>query len=303
MKAFPPGFPFVSRTPDPAPEPEPVASEEPIAEAAPESSPALEPATETEPLASCESVHAPEAPPHPEPAPEREPWPFRRQEPGPVAVPESTAPADPEREPWPFRNRKPAPEPEAVRASETVAPTEAAREPWPFSRRESSSAPPVEPVAEEPAAPADDSAAGLIPAPLKIGPQARPTSKATSPQQPERPAIAAAAPAKAAKPVVTHERRKVKRDPMATAALLRVDGRHGPPIKIELTDISIAGARFRAPQKLDVGEKAQIRLEIGPFRWTTRLRVVHCSPTGDGATAIGCAFLRTELLRPWPAAA
>ncbi|HEY2586124.1 MAG TPA: PilZ domain-containing protein [Tepidisphaeraceae bacterium] len=276
MKAFPPGFPFVSRTPEPAPEPEAVASEDPVAEAAPESSSVLEPARGTEAHASCEPAPAQDAAPDPEPAPEREPWPFRRRD------------------------------PEATPAAESPSPAAAAREPWPFRRREPSPAPPVDPVAEEPAVPADDSAAELIPAPLKIGPQARPSSKAPSPQQPERTertAMAAAAPAKPAKPVVTHERRKVKRDPMATAALLRVDGRHGPPIKIELTDISIAGARFRAPQKLDVGEKAQIRLEIGPFRWTTRLRVVHCSPTDDGATTIGCAFLRTELLRPWPAAA
>jgi hypothetical protein len=99
------------------------------------------------------------------------------------------------------------------------------------------------------------------------------------------------------------ERRKLKRDALATAALLRIDGIPGPSTKIELLDISVAGARFRSPRKLDIDEKAQIRVEVGPFRWTTRLRVVHCTPLEGGFASIGCAFLRTELLRPWPAAA
>lgn len=99
------------------------------------------------------------------------------------------------------------------------------------------------------------------------------------------------------------ERRKIKRDALSTSALLRIDGFHGPPTKIELTDISIAGARFRCDRPLDIGEKAQIRLEVGPLRWTTRLRVIHCTRIDETHMSVGCAFLRTELLRPWPAAA
>jgi hypothetical protein len=111
-----------------------------------------------------------------------------------------------------------------------------------------------------------------------------------------------ASPAKPAPPPQS-DRRKLKRDALATAALLRVDGFPGPATKIQLTDISVAGARFRCPKPLEIGEKAQIRVEVGPFRWTTRLRVVHCTPLDNGSTSIGCAFQRTELLRPWPAAA
>ena len=101
------------------------------------------------------------------------------------------------------------------------------------------------------------------------------------------------------------ERRKVRRDTMAAQALIRMDGVHGPPIKIALMDISIAGVRFRSAQPIDVGEKGQIRLEVGPLRWTTRLQIVHCQRDGRGlsASTIGCAFLRTELLRPWPVSA
>ena len=96
------------------------------------------------------------------------------------------------------------------------------------------------------------------------------------------------------------ERRKVRRDPIVTQALVRMDGFHGPPLKVALQDISIAGARLRSPVPLELENKGQIRLEVGPVRWTTRLRIVHCTRDPDGASTVGCAFLRTELLKPWP---
>jgi len=102
------------------------------------------------------------------------------------------------------------------------------------------------------------------------------------------------------KPLV--ERRKILRDRVTAPGLITPDGFKGPPIKISLIDISVQGCRFSAPQSLELGEKIQIRVEAGPFRWTTRMRVIHCTRTTSGSV-IGCAFLRTELLRPWPTAA
>jgi hypothetical protein len=143
-------------------------------------------------------------------------------------------------------------------------------------------------------------------------PETPPVAEASPPVQltVSAPAIATStAPIPAQTPIVASppacftDRRKIKRDSMAAAALLRLDGSHGPPTKVELIDISVAGARFRCPRPLEMGEKAQVRLEVGPLRWTTRLRVVHCTRIDDAHVSVGCAFLRTELLRPWPAAA
>ena len=107
-------------------------------------------------------------------------------------------------------------------------------------------------------------------------------------------------PAPPKRPLV--ERRKLLRDKMAAPGLIHPDGFKGPPIKVSLVDISVQGCRFNAPQTLEIGEKLQIRVEAGPFRWTTRMRVIHCTRNATGSV-IGCAFLRTELLRPWPTAA
>lgn len=99
------------------------------------------------------------------------------------------------------------------------------------------------------------------------------------------------------------ERRKYHRDKLVAQAQIHVDRMKIPPARVGLVDISIAGVRFQAPRPLDVGEKLQIRVEVGPFRWTTRMRVIHCTTNDSQISMIGCAFLRTELLRPWPVAA
>jgi hypothetical protein len=99
------------------------------------------------------------------------------------------------------------------------------------------------------------------------------------------------------------ERRKFKRDRLTAYALVHIDGAKAPPAKVSLVDISIAGTRFHSNHRMDIGDRLQIRVEVGPFRWTTRMRVIHCTPYDRENCLIGCAFLRTELLRPWPAAA
>lgn len=156
---------------------------------------------------------------------------------------------------------------------------------FPFRRRKTDvqSATPVERATDNPPPISTPETAAAAPAPTPV-------------EQPPAPQPAAR------KPLI--ERRKYMRDRMTAHALIHVDGAKGPPAKVTLTDISIAGARFSAAHPLDVGEKLQIRVEVGPFRWTTRMRVIHCTrPTPQGDSTIGCAFLRTELLRPWPAAA
>lgn len=182
---------------------------------------------------------------------------------------------------------------------------------FPFGRRKAEAAPqPVEPI-EEKVAPAWQEAIAEAIAPA-VGPvehAGAPVAPAVSvaPEPAPAPVAAIAVPAVAVVPAPTMsrliERRKVKRDPMSAGALVRLDNFHGPPLKVGLLDISVAGVRFRSAQGVDCGEKAQIRIEVGPLRWTTRLRIVHCEREADGTNTVGCAFLRTELLRPWPATA
>jgi hypothetical protein len=189
---------------------------------------------------------------------------------------------------------------------------------FPFGRRKTEPAPQIVDPVEERVAPAWQEATAEAVAPA-VGPvehagaqvaTAVPITAANSvaiaepaPAPVSAIVMPAVTMAPAPSPVRLIERRKVKRDPMAAGALVHLDNFHGPPLKVALMDISVAGVRFRSAQRADCGEKAQIRIEVGPLRWTTRLRIVHCEREADGTNTIGCAFLRTELLRPWPATA
>jgi pyruvate dehydrogenase E2 component (dihydrolipoamide acetyltransferase) len=172
---------------------------------------------------------------------------------------------------------------------------------FPFVRRLAESEPqpvesaPVEtaPVAVEPVA----EPAPFAAAPEPVAPTPAPVVMSPAPVAPPPARIVPA------HQIPIHERRKAKRDPLLTPALVRLDNLHGPPVKVDLSDISVLGVRLRSNQPLQVGEKGQIRLDVGPLRWTTRLRVVYSQVDEHGTHTVGCAFLRTELLRPWPAAA
>lgn len=183
---------------------------------------------------------------------------------------------------------------------------------FPFNRRQAEAPVPpveladtvVEPEMQEAPPEAVAPAVGPVEHAVTMPAVAEPVAAVTPP---EITPAAAAAPVvsviPASAPARLIERRKVRRDSMMSGAMVRLDNFHGPPLKVALMDISVAGARFRSAQPVDCGEKAQIRIEVGPLRWTTRLRIVHCEREADGTHTVGCAFLRTELLRPWPATA
>ena len=68
--------------------------------------------------------------------------------------------------------------------------------------------------------------------------------------------------------------------------------------KLDLINISMLGIRFRSTNELIVGDRALIKLEVGPLRWSTKLRVVHAVQLDDGNYAVGCEFIANELARP-----
>jgi hypothetical protein len=59
------------------------------------------------------------------------------------------------------------------------------------------------------------------------------------------------------------------------------------------------GVRLISPHPIDVQQKAQIRLEVGPLKWSTRLRVVTCQQEGSGRFHLGCQFIGNEMMKPW----
>jgi hypothetical protein len=67
-----------------------------------------------------------------------------------------------------------------------------------------------------------------------------------------------------------------------------------------MTNLSLLGVQFRTNDLFDRDEKATIRLEVGPLRWNSPLRVVHCEKKEDGSYTVGAAFIGNELNRTKP---
>lgn len=84
---------------------------------------------------------------------------------------------------------------------------------------------------------------------------------------------------------------------MNAKATLRVDTVGGNPLRVEIDNLSLLGVRFRADRELLVNDKANLRLEVGPLKWASRLRVINCAPNGDASYTIGCEFVGNELAR------
>jgi hypothetical protein len=89
---------------------------------------------------------------------------------------------------------------------------------------------------------------------------------------------------------------------LTARATLRVDGQPSP-VNVEMGNISLLGVRFFSEQAMEIGQRAQIRLEVGPLRWNSRLRVITCMRDDWGRFCVGCEFVGNELVRPYPVAA
>jgi len=98
---------------------------------------------------------------------------------------------------------------------------------------------------------------------------------------------------------VPRERRRSPRQAMRARAILKTDTGRGGPVNVEIDNISMLGVRFRSSQPLSLGDRANIRLEVGPLKWATRFRVITCleDPKRRQQYLIGGQFVGNELAR------
>jgi hypothetical protein len=98
-------------------------------------------------------------------------------------------------------------------------------------------------------------------------------------------------------PLPFKDRRRSPRQRMNAKATLRVDTIAGNPLHVEIDNLSLLGVRFRADRELLINDKANVRLEVGPLKWSSRLRVINCLQNDDATFTIGCEFVGNELAR------
>ena len=90
------------------------------------------------------------------------------------------------------------------------------------------------------------------------------------------------------------ERRRSPRQTLVAKATVRSDVQATVVASGFVSNISMAGVGFHTRRPLQVGEKYQLRVEVGPMKWASRLRVVTCKPVGD-TWDIGAEFVGNDL--------
>ena len=91
------------------------------------------------------------------------------------------------------------------------------------------------------------------------------------------------------------ERRRSPRQTLVAKAVVRSEFNQNTVATGFLSNISMLGVGFHTRRPLQIGEKFQMRLELGPMKWATRLRVVACQPHESGTYDIGAEFIGSDL--------
>jgi hypothetical protein len=91
------------------------------------------------------------------------------------------------------------------------------------------------------------------------------------------------------------ERRRSPRQTLVAKAVIRSESTQTTVATGFTSNISMLGVGFHTRRGLAVGEKFQLRVEVGPLKWATRLRVVSCQPHESGTYDIGAEFVGSDL--------
>lgn len=90
------------------------------------------------------------------------------------------------------------------------------------------------------------------------------------------------------------ERRKTPRQALRAKASFRGEEDVTAQRTVRIVNLSLKGVRFWSGQQMSSGERGNVRMEAGPVKWASRVRVVSCVSQGEGYE-IGCEFVANEL--------
>lgn len=96
------------------------------------------------------------------------------------------------------------------------------------------------------------------------------------------------------------ERRRTSRQALRARATFRSDADRTVYGAVQIVDLSLLGVRILSPRAMKSGERGLLRLEAGPIKWSSRVRVIACEAQQDeegGGYAVGCEFAGKELIR------
>jgi len=100
-------------------------------------------------------------------------------------------------------------------------------------------------------------------------------------------------------PPLGTERRRAARQTLVARATIKPQSnfRGGPLAAGYVSNISMKGVGFHTRRPLIVGESYHIKLEAGPLKWQSRMRIVSCQQHESGTYDVGAEFIANELMR------
>jgi hypothetical protein len=93
------------------------------------------------------------------------------------------------------------------------------------------------------------------------------------------------------------ERRRSPRQALRAKAVYRDDVNTASNGPVQVINISMFGVRLWSARPLQSGNRGSIRLELGPVKWSSMMRVVSVDPNQDEGYVVGCEFVAKELPR------
>jgi hypothetical protein len=91
------------------------------------------------------------------------------------------------------------------------------------------------------------------------------------------------------------ERRRSPRQALRAKATYRDDTKPAAGGAVQVVNISMFGVRLWSPRPVAVNDRATVRMELGPVKWSSRVRVVTCETLEDDGYVLGCDFVANEL--------
>lgn len=93
------------------------------------------------------------------------------------------------------------------------------------------------------------------------------------------------------------ERRRSPRQALRAKAIYRNDMNPAGAGPVQLLNFSMSGVRIWSTKPMKKGERGNVKMEIGPVKWSGRVKVVACDAHDDDGYSVGCEFATNEMSR------
>jgi len=92
------------------------------------------------------------------------------------------------------------------------------------------------------------------------------------------------------------ERRTSPRQAVRAKGMYRNELNPAAAGPVQILNFSMTGVRLWSSRPMKAGERGNVKMEIGPVKWNSRVKVITCEPQDDEGYAVGCVFAQSEAI-------